>query len=456
MFKRRIESVLEEWKKTPGHNPLVIKGVRQCGKTYSVTKFAKNHYKNVVYLDFSRNMSYKSFFGNDLSPDAVIMNISLAMPDVDFVAGETCLIFDEIQECPAARSSLKFFKLDGRYDVICTGSLLGVSGYKTDEERQEEMRRSIPVGYEDIVTMYPMDFEEWLWANGVKDIHFNHLKHCLENEEPVPEAMHKRMRELLLRYTVVGGMPKAVSTFLETRNYGAVLKVQRQIVDDYKVDMLKYALNYDKSRIRECFESIPAQLARENKKFSYTLVRKHGRSNEYQGSLQWIEDAGIVRRCYNLETLELPLVGFAMKDTFKVYMGDTGLFISMLDDGTALNVINGDILQYKGAIAENLMADMLGKRGMNLYYYKKTDSLELDFVVRYKNECTPIECKATTGNAKSVKTVLRNKDKYHINQALKFGNYNIGRVGEILTLPMYMAFMLFDDVSLMAFGHTKA
>ena len=442
MYKRKIENILQSWLDDASHKPLVVKGVRQCGKTSSVMDFAKKHFKNVVYLDFREHPEYKKFFSPNLEVDAIVMRITAAMPDAEIEAGKTCFVFDEIQDCPRARGSLKYFHLDGRYEVICTGSLLGVNGYKTPDEKAEEEAASIPVGFEDIVNMYPMDFEEWLWANGIKDMHFDYLKKHLNNETPVEEALHDRFRELLLQYTIVGGMPEVVTTFLETKQIGKVLSVQRRIIDDYKADMVKYAATADKSRIRECFESIPAQLAREYKKFSYTAVRHGGRGRDYAGSLQWIEDAGIIRRCYNTSTTELPLDGNRIQSEFKVYMADIGLLVAMLEEGTQSSILEGDLLSYKGAIAENLVADIFGKMGRKLYYYHKDGGVELDFLVRYKGQCTPVECKAATGNAKSMRTVLKHPEKYHVTSAIKLGDYNIGKSNEQLTLPMYMAFLL--------------
>ncbi len=442
MYKRKIEKTLLEWKEQSNRKPLVIKGCRQCGKTSSVMAFAKEHYQHVVYLDFHEHREYKAFFAGALDIDTLIMLISAGIKGAKFVAGKTCLVFDEIQDCPSARASLKFFKLDGRFDVICTGSLLGVNGYKTKEELKEEENASIPVGFEQIVTMYPMDFEEWLWANGIEQQHIEYLRDCLQKETPVIEGMHQRMRELLLRYVVVGGMPEAVKTFLETHNMNNVQDVQRGIVETYKSDMLKYALQEDKSRIRECFESIPAQLARENKKFTYSVIRSNARSTQYLGSLQWIEDAGIIIRCYNLNITELPLDGNADKEVFKVYMADIGLLVSMLEEGTAWSIMQGDMLSYKGAIFENLIADILGKMGRKLYYFRKDSGLELDFVMRYQGECCPLECKAKTGNAKSLQTVLKHQEHYHVYHAFKTGDYNIGRNGPLLTLPLYMVFLL--------------
>ncbi|MBR7023876.1 MAG: ATP-binding protein [Bacteroidales bacterium] len=442
MYKRKIENILQSWLDDVSHKTLVVKGVRQCGKTSSVMDFAQKHFKNVVYLDFREHPEYKKFFSPNLEVDAIVMRITAAMPDAEIEAGKTCFVFDEIQDCPRARGSLKYFHLDGRYEVICTESLLGVNGYKTPDEKAEEEAASIPVGFEDIVNMYPMDFEEWLWANGIKDMHFDYLKKHLNNETPVEEALHDRFRELLLQYTIVGGMPEVVTTFLETKQIGKVLSVQRRIIDDYKADMVKYAATADKSRIRECFESIPAQLAREYKKFSYTAVRHGGRGRDYAGSLQWIEDAGIIRRCYNTSTTELPLDGNRIQSEFKVYMADIGLLVAMLEEGTQSSILEGDLLSYKGAIAENLVADIFGKMGRKLYYYHKDGGVELDFLVRYKGQCTPVECKAATGNAKSMRTVLKHPEKYHVTSAIKLGDYNIGKSNELLTLPMYMAFLL--------------
>ncbi|WP_288287383.1 ATP-binding protein [uncultured Prevotella sp.] len=442
MYKRKIENALQTWLESPSHKPLVVKGVRQCGKTSSVVDFATRHFKHVVYLDFREHPDYKKFFTPNLEVDNIIMRITAAIPQAEIIPGETCFVFDEIQDCPKARGSLKYFHQDGRYQVMCTGSLLGVNGYKTTEEQKEEEEASIPVGFEDIIDMYPMDFEEWLWANGIKDVHFDYLKRCLDNEEPVEEAIHDRFNELMHQYIVVGGMPEVVSTFLETRQIGKVLAVQRRIVDEYKADMVKYAPAADKPRIRECFESIPAQLAREYKKFSYTVVRPGGRGRDYAGSLQWIEDAGIIRRCYNTEITELPLDGHKIKSEFKVYMADIGLLVSMLEEGTQSSILDGNLLSYNGAIKENMVADVLGKMGRKLYYFHKDGGLELDFLMRYKGLCTPIECKAITGNSKSMSTVLKHPEKYHVTSALKLGDYNIGRKDQLLTIPMYMAFLL--------------
>lgn len=436
MLKRKMEQILDNWKKTANHKPLIVKGCRQCGKTYSVVDFAKKNYKNVVYLNFYENPDYASVFSGALNVDTIIMLLSALLGDeAVFEAGQTILILDEIQDCPDARTALKFFRMDGRFDVIGTGSLLGVKGYGKEP-------KSIPVGSETVVDMYPLDFEEFLWANGISDSVIDMLRKSLESETPVPEALHNRMRQLLLQYTVVGGMPDAVQTFVDTKQINDVLRIQRDIVRSYEDDMVKYAEKKDKSHIRECFQSIPRQLSKENKKFQYSVVKKGATASKYAGSLQWIEDAGIISRCRNLSITELPLDGNAQEDVFKVYMKDCGLFASMLEDGTQYDILQGNLFGYKGAIFENLIADIFAKMGRKLYYFHKDSGLEVDFVTRYKGECTLVEVKAATGNTKSTRTILGHPEKYHVHSAIKLGDYNVGRSESVLTLPLYLAFLL--------------
>ena len=440
MLRRKIEKTLSDWKNTPNHKPLILKGCRQCGKTFSVLDFAKKNYEHVGYLNFFVNPQYASVFSGSLEVDNITMLLSALMgKDAIFEAGKTILILDEIQDCSDARTALKFFKLDGRYDVIGTGSLLGVKGYGDKEPK------SIPVGYETVIDMTPLDFEEFLWANGISEQIITLLHTHLQNQTPVPDALHARMRELLLQYTVVGGMPDVVQTFVDSRRMDEVLQLQRDIVRSYEDDMVKYADKKDKAVIKECFQSIPKQLSKENKKFQYSVVKKGATASKFAGSLQWIEDAGIIARCYNLFITELPLDGNADQDTFKVYMRDTGLFVSMLEDGTQFDILQGNLLGYKGAIFEGLIADIFSKMGRKLYYFHKDSGLEVDFIIRYKGACTLVEVKANTGNVKSTKTVLRHPEKYHVTQAIKLGDYNIGLSEQILTLPLYMAFLLREN-----------
>ena len=444
MLRRKIEDTLLAWKQEADHKPIVIKGCRQCGKTYSVQKFAQDNYKHVVYLNFMLNPEYALAFEGSKAVDDIVINISAMITGSVFEPQQTCLILDEIQECPAARTALKFFKMDGRYDILATGSLLGVRGYGThyNKHNEENAKNSIPVGYETIVDMYPLDFEEFLWANGITPLIINKIKECLNKEKPVPEALHQRFRQLILQYTVVGGMPAVVNLFVEKHDMGRVLLEQRNIIAEYEDDMIKYANDADKSKIRECFESIPQQLSKENKKFQYSVVRKNSKASQYKGSLQWIEDAGIIKRCYNLNITELPLDGNSIPESFKVYMADTGLFISMLEDGTQFDVLQGNLYGYKGAIFENLIADIFTKMKRKLYYFRKDTGLEVDFVIRYKGEYVLVEVKAKDGNTKSTKTILDHPDKYHVYHAIKLGDHNVGRKDALLTLPLYMAFLL--------------
>lgn len=438
MLQRKIERTLIKWKNTPNHKPLIIKGCRQCGKTFSVNAFAQEHYTHVVYLNFFEHPDYKLAFEGSKQIDSIVMNLTALLPNSRFVSGQTCIILDEIQECSAARTALKFFKIDGRYDVIATGSLLGVCGYKGDETDYN----SIPVGYEQHIEMFPLDFEEFLWANGINQEIIELLTKSLQERTPIPPAIHQRMRQLILEYTIVGGMPEVVNRFIATHNMSDVLEEQHSIITGYKEDMVKYAANEDKVRLRAAFDSIPRQLSKENKKFQFSVIKKGARAKEYITGIQWLEDAGIIIRCRNLSITELPLEGNAIEDSFKVYMRDTGLFVSMLEDGTQFDILQGRLYGYKGAIFENLIADIFIKMGRKLYYYRKDSGLEIDFVIRYHSECVLVEVKASTGNTKSTKTILQHPDKYHVYQAIKLGDYNIGEKDGILTLPVYMAFLL--------------
>ncbi len=436
MLNRKITDQLLSWKLDKHHKPLIVKGCRQCGKTFAVMDFAGANYKNVLYINFFETPIAKEIFAGSLDVDNILMMASALLGSkVDIVPNETVIVLDEIQECPQARTSLKFFALDGRYDVIATGSLLGVAGYGDEPA-------SIPVGYETVVDMHPLDFEEFCWANGITDEVLQLLKCSLANEEPVPKALHLRMRDLFLKYVVVGGMPSAVQTFVDTNDMSKVLQIQQDIVRGYEDDMVKYAPKQDKPLIKQCFQSIPKQLAKENKKFQYSVVKKGSTASRFAGSLQWIQDAGIIQRCNNVAITELPLDANSISDQFKIYMSDTGLFISMLEDGTQFDILNGNLFSYKGAIFENAIADVFSKMGRKLYYFHKDSGLELDFLIRHKGRCAPVEVKSTNGNAKSLKTVLKHTEKYHVDFAIKLADQNIGRSGAVLTLPHYMAFLL--------------
>ena len=450
MLKRKIENVLFQWKSRKNHMPLLIMGIRQCGKTFIAQHFAAANYKTVVYINFIKQPERIEAFVGSKAVDDILFNLSTQITGVLFTPGDTCFIFDEIQECPEARTSLKFFREDGRFDVIATGSLLGVQGYgdkKGKKHRKLVGQRepginSIPVGSEEIVEMYPLDFEEFLWANGMSTEVIDALRKFYREETPVPAGIHVAMRRLLNLYVAVGGLPDAVNAFLSTNNINAVSKAYKSILKEYRDDMVKYAPDKDKPHIRECFNSIPKQLAKENKKFQYNKVKPGGRSETYLGSLQWLEDAGIACRCYNTDITGLPMEGNAKDNVFKVYMADIGLLVEMLGAGTRADIIQGNLSGFKGAIFENLMADTLHKKEQNLYYFQKDSGLELDFLVRMQGECVPLEVKAKSAKSKSSKTVLAHPEKYHVKHIIKFGDYNIGREGDLLTLPTYMQFLL--------------
>ena len=450
MLRRKIENTLEQWKSTSGHKPLVVMGIRQCGKTFIVQHFAAAHYKTVVYINFIKQPERINAFVGSKDVNVILLNLSAQIQGVSFTPGDTCFIFDEIQECPEARTSLKFFKEDGRFDVIATGSLLGVQGYGDEKKKQRrrlvELKEpginSVPVGSEDIIEMYPLDFEEFLWANGLSEDVVETLRKCYREEIPVPAGIHVAMKQFLNLYVTIGGLPEPINAFLKTNNMNEVSKAYKSILKEYRDDMVKYAPDKDKPYIRECFNSIPKQLAKDNKKFQYNKVKPGGRSDTYLGSLQWLEDAGIICRCYNTDITGLPMEGNAKDNVFKVYTADIGLLVEMLGPGVRADILQGNLGGFKGAIYENLMADTLHKKEQNLYYFQKDSGMELDFLVRINGECVPLEVKAKTAQAKSVKTVLNHPEKYKVKHVIKFGDFNIGRDGQLLTLPNYMQFLL--------------
>lgn len=428
----------------------MIMGIRQCGKTFIAKHFAAENYKNVVYMNFIKEPERINAFVGSKDVDNILLNLSAQIQGVKFIPGETCFIFDEIQDCPEARTSLKFFKEDGRFDVIATGSLLGIQGYGDElKKRRRKLTQakdfginSVPVGSEDIIEMYPLDFEEFLWANGMNPDVIEVLRKFYTEETPVPEGIHVAMRNYLNLYVAIGGLPAPINAFLATNNMNAVSEEYKGILKEYRDDMVKYAPDKDKPYIRECFNSIPKQLVKENKKFQYSKVKSGGRGETYLGSLQWLEDAGIICRCYNTDITGLPMEGNAKDNVFKVYTADIGLLIEMLGPGIRADILQGNLGGFKGAIFENLMADTLHKKQQSLYYFLKDSGLELDFLVRMKGECVPLEVKAKTAQAKSVQTVLKHPDKYHVKHVIKFGDFNVGRQGRLLTLPNYMQFLL--------------
>ena len=431
MLKRKIERKLLAWKENKDKNCLLVKGARQVGKTYSINKFAKENYENYIYINFDENENYKAIFEDNLDIDTIIRQISIRIPNAKIVPYKTLIFLDEIQNCPRARTALKFFSMDKRFDVIASGSLLGIN-YKEVP--------SYPVGYVEHLEMTSLDFEEFCWANGIPEEAFNELKKYFEKKEHVPIAIHEKMLELFKNYIVVGGMPRVVADFIENMNYQNVLKIQRDILNDYNDDIIKYADGQEKPKTRACFLSIPKHLAKDYKKFRYGLIEKNGTSRKFAGSLMWLYDAGIINFCYNLSIPELPLEGNARNEIFKVYMRDTGLLVAMLEDGSAKDIIDGNLGIYKGAIYENVIADIFTKLGKRLYYFEHNSQLEIDFFIRYNNKATAIEVKsAENTKAKSLTSITNN---WHVEQGIKLSTKNISVKDNIINYPLYMAIFL--------------
>lgn len=444
MFKRKIMAEFEAWKNSSGRKKaLVVKGLRQIGKTYSVREFAKANYENIVYVNFKENESAKKIFDADLNVNRIIIDLSALIPGIHFVEGKTVIIFDEIQECANARSSIKPFCEDGRFDIIATGSLLGIKGYN------KKKSKGVPTGFERIVYMKPMDFEEFLWAKGIGEDVIQYLRDCYKNKTPVSDATHQAMLRYFKEYICVGGLPYIVDQFISTNDMNVVWQEQHDIIEEYKDDFGKHLDENENeeidltllARINRVFESIPAQLAKENKKFVFSALEKKGRSEKYLPAIQWLCDFGIITLCYNLNNITDPLEGNKIDNIFKIYMQDSGLFISMLDRDCASKILSGELGCYKGAIFENIISDSFSKQDRKLYYFHKDSGLEIDFVSKVNNDISLIEVKATTGNTKSAKTVLKNS-QYDVNVCYKLSENNIGIAENIITIPYYMTFLL--------------
>ena len=444
MFKRKIMAEFEAWKNSSGRKKaLVVKGLRQIGKTYSVREFAKANYENIVYVNFKENESAKKIFDADLNVNRIIIDLSALIPGIHFVEGKTVIIFDEIQECANARSSIKPFCEDGRFDIIATGSLLGIKGYN------KKKSKGVPTGFERIVYMKPMDFEEFLWAKGIGEDVIQYLRDCYKNKTPVSDATHQAMLRYFKEYICVGGLPHIVDQFISTNDMNVVWQEQHDIIEEYKDDFGKHLDENENeeidlallARINRVFESIPAQLAKENKKFVFSALEKKARTENYLPAIQWLCDFGIITLCHNLNNITDPLEGNKIDNIFKIYMQDSGLFISMLDRDCASKIILGELGCYKGAIFENIIADSFSKQDRKLYYFHKDSGLEIDFVSKVNNDISLIEVKATTGNTKSAKTVLKNS-QYDVNVCYKLSENNIGIAENIITIPYYMTFLL--------------
>ena len=434
-LKRKIDNYLNNWKQNKDRKPLIVKGARQIGKTKSITAFAEANYKSVIAINFVEQQKYKQIFNDGYEVDTVIKNISLLDPSLKFIPNDTILFFDELQECPECATSLKFFCIDGRYDVICSGSLMGINYNKIE---------SNSVGYKEDYEMHSMDFEEFLWAKGYSEEFVEELYSHMLNGKPFSELQLETLFDIFRDYMTLGGMPDVVRTYIENKNFSGTLEIQRQLLADYEEDITKYAVGLDKAKIKNIYNHISVFLAKENKRFQISKISHNARNREYVGVVEWLTDAGIINPCYCLAEIELPLKGNYDPKLYKIYFKDTGLLIASLDEEAQEDLrANRNFGTYKGAIYENIVGDMLVKQGYRLYYYKQDNpALEMDFFVRDSESLIPVEVKANDGATPSLKKLIAN-DKYpDIRFGIKFGYKNIGFANGFYTFPYFLGFLL--------------
>lgn len=434
-FNRKIDEFLIQWKQTPAHKPLIVKGARQIGKTESILHFANEQYRNVIYINFILEKKYTVIVNDGYDVETVLKNISLIDPSKKFIPGETIIIFDEIQEYPDVATTLKAFRIDGRYDVICSGSMLGINYKKI---------HSNSVGNKIDYEMFSMDFEEFLWAKRYHEEQIADILQHMKAMKPFSEIELSVYKSLFMDYCVLGGMPDVVKGYIETGTFSNSLETQEQIRLDYEEDVRKYAEGLDQAKIISVYRSIPAQLAKENKKFQFSKIEKNARSREYKGCIEWLKDAGVVTECNCLTYPELPLKGNIDESKYKLYYPDTGLLVSSLDEEAQEDLrVNKNLGVYKGALYENFVAEAFVKQGLGLFYYKKDNStLEEDFFVRSKNELIPVEVKANSNRSKSLATLIRNENYSDISHGIKLGDFNIGCSNGIFTFPYFCAFLV--------------
>ena len=434
-FKRKIDGFLADWKNNHSRKPLIVKGARQIGKTESILHFANENYENVVYINFALDKKYTTIVNDGYDVETVVKNITLINPSTRFIPDKTLIVFDEIQEYPDIATSLKAFNLDKRYDVICSGSMLGINYRKI---------HSNSVGSKTDYEMFSMDFEEFLWAKGYEDKAINSILEHMISLTPFSETELSVYKSLFLDYCVLGGMPDVIKGYIKTGTFSQSLEIQGQIRLDYEEDVRKYAEGLDQAKIISVYRSIPAQLAKENKKFQFSIIDKKARSREYTGCIEWLIDAGVVTECNCLNYPELPLKGNVDNSKYKLYYPDTGLLISALDEEAQEDLrVNKNLGVYKGALYENFVAEAFVKQGLGLFYYKKDNStLEEDFFVRSKNELIPVEVKSNNDSSKSLTALIKNDRYADIKHGIKLGDFNVGVANNIYTFPYFCAFML--------------
>lgn len=437
MLKRKVDKYLEEWKASADKKPLIVKGARQVGKTASIRYFGEKYYNNIVEINFALQPKYKQIFADGYEVDSIIKNITLLNPTLVFVPHETLLFFDELQEYPDCATSLKSFKQDGRYDVICSGSLMGLY-YQQIESNS--------VGYKTDYEMYSLDFEEFLWAKGYNEHFINDLYQHMVELKPLSNMQMDVLGGLFSDYMILGGMPEVVNRYIESGQFSGLLQLQRQLLQDYEEDITKYAAGFDKAKVLAVYRHITTFLAAENKRFQVTKIARGARNREYIGAVEWLANAGIINICYCLQTPSLPLKGNYDAKLYKVYYRDTGLLIASLDEEAQEDLrANRNFGTYKGAIFENIVADMLAKQGYDLYYYRsESPSLEMDFFVRDAQSLIPVEVKAKDNATASLNRLISSdKEKYDdIQYGIKLCNKNIGFNGKFYTFPYFLTFLL--------------
>lgn len=434
-LKRKIDQYLIEWKKDKYKMPLIVKGARQIGKTDAIENFAKNNYKSIVEINFALQKQYHDIFDDGFEVDSILKNISLKNPNFEFIPGETLIFFDELQACINCATSLKSFNQDGRFDVICSGSLMGIN-YKEIESNS--------VGNKIDYNMYSMDFEEFLWAKGYKEEQIEDLYKCMLEVKPLSNIQYDVMMSNFKEYMIIGGMPAIVNKFVTQKNYSGTLEMQKQILLDYEEDITKYANGLDQGKILNVYRKISTFLGNENKKFQISKVEDGARSREYVGTIEWLDNAGIINISHCMDRPELPLGGNYNPDNFRLYFGDTGILIGSLDNEAQEDLrYNKNFNTYKGAIYENVVGDMLVKQSYKLYFYKnEKGTIEMDFFIRDKDSLIPIEVKANDNATVSLNNLIDNEKYKDIKYGIKLCNKNIGFNGKFYTFPYFLTFLL--------------
>lgn len=439
MLQRKMLDYLRHWRTSHHQECLLINGARQVGKSYVVQWFGEQDYQHLVLVDFIKNPALSDAFSGSLEVDDITARLTLYLPDARFVPGQTLIFLDEIQECPQARAALKYFALDGRYDVIASGSLLGI------RFRQMEEEPSLPVGYERQVTMRPLDFEEFLWALGYQPSALDTLKGFLARMEPVPASLNERMMRHLREYLAIGGMPAVVQAFVSENSFSSAHDAQLQLHALYLDDVARYAPPSERVKARACYLSLPQQLAKENTRFAYKTVEANGRARKFQSSVDWLVGAELALPCYALSTAKFPLTAYEQRDRFRLYANDTGLLMAMYDFAMKAAVVDNALTgPMKGGLYENLAACMLASHGKPLRYWMSSDSKsEIEFVLDGKHaSVVPVEVKAGRGSSASLDSMLKRDD---VEVGYKFIDGNLGTDGKKVTLPLYMLAFLFDS-----------